>query len=114
MEAKKNRRRGKVAQKQISRLLNGLDIGILGKADVLSEYFIVEVKHRKKFIGENFLQEAEAYKEIYKKENKFEDKIPVAIVHVYKKQYKDSIVCIRLKDLLALIEGKVGKKDNLL
>lgn len=111
MEAKRNRRRGKRAQKHVARLLSGLDIGILGKADVLSEHFIVEVKHRKKFIGETFLQEAEDYKKSYEKESKFKNKIPIAIVHIYKKQYKDSIVCIRLKDLISLLEEKIGKKD---
>ncbi|MEM1672149.1 MAG: hypothetical protein QXT86_08875 [Archaeoglobaceae archaeon] len=104
-----NRKRGKRAQKEIAKLLEGLDIGILGKADILTELFIVEVKHRKTFIGESFLQEAENYQ----KEHKLFNKIPIAVIHTFRKKYEDSIVCIRLKDFLSLLKENKSNEQKI-
>lgn len=91
-----NRKRGKRAQKAIAKKLNGRDVGILGKEDVITERFVVEVKDRAKFIGDGFLQQAEKHCT--------DGKIPIAIVHIRGKRYDNSIVLIRLKDFKALLE----------
>jgi len=96
-----NRQRGKRAQKKIAERLNALNIGTLGKVDLLHEEFIVEVKDRAKFIGDNFLKQAEKYTK------DFPNKIPISIVHIRGTRYDNSIVLIRLKDFVEVINGTI-------
>jgi len=44
-----NRARGKSAERRIAALMNGRRVGILGKEDVETDKFSIEVKSRKKF-----------------------------------------------------------------
>ncbi|MEM0324940.1 MAG: hypothetical protein QXW35_03505 [Candidatus Aenigmatarchaeota archaeon] len=93
--ANKNRQRGKRAERKIAEKLGGRRVGILGKEDVITEKFIVEVKDRKEFVGEKFLMQAEKHKT--------DNKVCIAIVHIRGKRYEDSIVLIRLKDFKELV-----------
>lgn len=96
---KLNRNRGKRAERQVaSHFDNGIRVGILGKVDVLADKFIIEVKDRASFSGERFLSQVEAYRTEYK------DKIPIAVVHLRKTRYENSIVLIRLKDFKELLK----------
>lgn len=99
----KNRRRGKRAQQKISEIFEGFNVGTLGKIDVLTEKFAIEVKDKAKFVGEQFLQQAEKY---LLENPLFKEKIPLAIVHIRKKPFKKSIVLIRLEEFLKLIQDK--------
>lgn len=95
MNPVKNRRRGKRAQREIAKILKGLNIGILGNIDIITEKFAIEIKDREKVSVENFLIQAE-------KNNKY-NKTPIAIVHIRNKPYLKSLVIIRLEDFLKLI-----------
>lgn len=49
-----NRQRGKAHQKKVAEMLNGIDIGILGGEDVLTDDFSIECKSVMKFVGEKW------------------------------------------------------------
>jgi hypothetical protein len=92
--AKRNRRQGKSVEKVVAKLLNGTRLGIFGKTDVMAGPWATEVKHRKKFIGETFMRQAE--------KNCPEGKVPLVIVHELYQRFDSSLVIIRLKDFISL------------
>jgi len=92
--AKRNRRRAKRVEKRVSELFEGLRIGILGGADVLTDKFAVEVKSRKKIAVLQWWEQAVKNAEKLKKE-------PLLVVHEYgKKKY---FVVIELEQFKRLI-----------
>ena len=99
-----NRQRGKRSQKKIAEKVNGIDIGVLGKIDVLTEKFIIEVKDRAKFIGENWLEQVEKHKD----RKEFKGKKCLVIVHKRGRRYENSVVMMRLKDFLELVNGIIS------
>ena len=96
-----NRRRGKEAERAIARLLGGLRVGILGKADVLTDGLSIEVKERKKL--PTFLVKAFEQAE----RNAIEGRIPALILHQLECRHGDDLVIIRLRDFL-----KIGDKHE--
>ena len=94
--SQKNRQRGKRVERKIAELLNGRRLGVLGKHDVESEEFGIEVKSREKlpkwFV--DFWEQTLA--------NCPEDKIPLLVIHKLNQKYKDDWVVIRLEDFLNL------------
>ena len=96
MSLKRNRERGKEAEKAIAKLLGGRRVGILGKEDIDHPDYTVEVKSRKTFAGSKFLEQAE--------QHNTGDKTAIAVVHVTGKRHADDIVMIRLKDFLRMEE----------
>ena len=95
-----NRRRGKDAERAVARLLNGLRVGILGKADVLTDRFCIEVKERK--ILPSFLVKAYGQAE----KNTSDGKIPILIIHQLNQNHDEDLVTIKLKNFLRLIRGR--------
>ena len=53
-----NRARGKSAERRIAALMNGRRVGILGKEDVETDKFSIEVKSRKKFVASGWMDQA--------------------------------------------------------
>lgn len=90
MNPRINRQRGKQTEKKLAKLLSMQRVGILGKHDLQGGIYIVEVKHRQKFVGENFLKQAEGNCEF--------PKIPIAIVHIHGQEHDNDIVLIRIKN----------------
>jgi len=95
--AKRNRRRSKRVEKRVSELLEGLRIGILGGADVLTDRFAVEVKSRKRVAVLQWWEQARRNAERLKKE-------PLLVVHEYgKKKY---FVVMELEQFKKLVGGE--------
>jgi len=90
-----NRIRGKTHQKKTAKTLNGIDIGILGGMDVLTDKFSIECKSRKAFVAVSWYDQA-------KKNSK--NKIPLLVVHVTGKQYKNDLVILSIQDFKSLME----------
>lgn len=65
-------------------------MGILGKHDIESENFGIEVKDREKSALHGFMEQAVR--------NCPEGKTPMVIVHLHGGNHEDNIVCMRLKD----------------
>lgn len=112
MNPKLNRQRGKMTERSLAKKLNMERVGILGKEDLRGGIYVVEVKHRKKFVGNSFLEQAEIAC--------FSPKIPIAIVHLHGQQHENDIVLIRIRDYVKVVnvasmlpkgEGKSGN-DN--
>lgn len=93
-----NRVRGKAHQKKVAEKLQGIDIGILGGEDVLTDKFSIECKSVQRFVGEKW------YKQCVK--NNKRQKIPIVVVHIKNKSYDNDFVMIRLADFKSIVEGK--------
>lgn len=85
----KNRRRGKRVQRNLAKKLGGENLGILGGFDIRLPLFSIEVKSRKRFLGEKFMEQAER--------NCEKSKTPLVIVHKTNSKYEEDLVIIRLK-----------------
>jgi calcineurin-like phosphoesterase family protein len=96
--SQKNRQRGKRTERKIAELLNGRRLGVLGKHDVESELFGVEVKSREKlpkwFV--DFWKQTIA--------NCPKDKTPLLVIHKLNQRYDDDWVVIKMKDFLEMID----------
>jgi len=88
--ALRNKRRGKAYQTTLAELVQGMNIGTLGGEDVHHTKYSFEAKTRKKFTGENMMQQAEA--------NCPGDKTPVVVVHVVGKRHPKDLVIMRFED----------------
>lgn len=95
--ARKNRRRGRRIENKLNDLLGMVRGGLYGGADGFDSHFTVEIKSRKTFVGQKFMDQSI-------KNNK-NDKIPLYIVHITNNKYENAHVCIRLKDWLRLMEA---------
>lgn len=100
---KRNRQRGKAHQAAVAELLDGLNLGTLGKVDVLRRDYAIECKSRKKFVGTGWMKQAE------KHAKKFGN-TPIVVVHRTNTRYTSDLVILRMKDFLALLE-KTDEKD---
>ena len=96
----KNRRRGKDAERAVARLLNGLRVGILGKADVITEQFAIEVKERGKLPALIM----KAYQQAQK--NTINGKIPIVVLHQLGSRHEDDFVMMKLSDFLIFSGAK--------
>ncbi len=100
-----NRRRGKAYQKALAKRLGGLDIGVLGGADVILDHFAIEAKSVARFTGATWMQQA------IKNAARL-GKTPLVSVHVRGSKHDNDIVLIRLGDFLKLIGGKNGETHH--
>lgn len=105
--AMNNRKRGKRTEKKISEILEGLRIGILGGADILTDIFAVEVKSRKRLAFSGWWTQAQKNAQKLKKE-------PLLVVHEYNKKKYFAIIELNLfkKILLGHIFKESIFKDN--
>jgi len=94
---------GKRCEKALASRLGGRRVGLMGKDDIDCGPFSIEVKSRKKFAGEAFLEQAER--------NAQPGKTPIAIVHIFGKQHSNDIVMIRLRDWEAW-HGRTGEQRS--
>jgi len=101
-QARKNRRKGRRTENRLNDILGMVRGGLYGGEDGFDEHFSVEIKGRKTYAGQRFMDQAI-------KNNK-NDKIPIYVVHIVNTKYDNSHVCIRLKDWLKLMEAIDWKK----
>lgn len=99
-DSRKNRTRGKRAERHVAKTLNGKRVGTLGGEDVSHDLLSVEVKSRQRFVGETFMSQAKA--------NCPDGKIPAVVVHIHGKRHADDLVILRMVDFKEL-HGKVVK-----
>lgn len=92
-----NRQRGKAHQKKVAEMLSGIDIGILGGEDVLTDDFSIECKSVMKFVGEKW------YAQCVK--NNKRKKIPIVVVHIKNKSYDNDYVLININDFKKIISN---------
>jgi|GEM_PF-1584194 len=99
---KRNKAQGRSIQSKIAKRLGGKSVGTIEGQDVAfyDKPWSIEVKHRKKFVGNAFM--AQAIK------NAPKDKTPIVIVHELNQRFNNSLVMIRLKDW----ELWYGRLDN--
>jgi hypothetical protein len=97
--SKRNRQRGKAHQRTIAKKVSGLNIGILGGADVINDRFVIECKSRKSFVGQKW------YSQVAKETAKHDGKVPIVVIHVVGKRYENDFVLIKLKDFIDLTGG---------
>jgi len=90
MTTKTNRRRGKNTERAVAKALNGTRLGLLGKQDVEAGKYSVEVKSRKAFVAEGWMQQAER--------NCPQGKTPVVVVHLTNQHHKRDLVMMRFED----------------
>ena len=103
----------KQAERKIAELLGGVRVPITGRQrgdvpDIDHPWLSIEVKHRRNFPPkwiDDALNQAWAAME---KNNRF-DKIPIAVFHGKGEQYLDSIVMMKVEDLLWLIESRTDR-----
>ncbi|MDM7320241.1 MAG: hypothetical protein P3W91_000765 [Fervidobacterium sp.] len=93
MSAKLNRQRGKRAERRVAELVGGRRVGVLGGEDIMHDAFSIEVKSRKKFVAQRWMEQAE---------KNAQGKMAVVVVHIHKEKYEDAFVIVRLKDFLRL------------
>ena len=96
----KNRRRAKAIERTLAKRLGGLRIGILGKEDIITEKFAIEVKSRKKVVIWNWYQQAI---------KNAKGKIPLLIIHVTGKRHDEDLVVVSLADFERLIKREGDK-----
>ena len=85
-----NRTRGKRAERDVAKRLGGRRMGTMGSEDVDTQLFSVEVKSRKRFVGEGFMSQAKA--------NCQPGRMPLVVVHTHGKRHSDDLVMIRMCD----------------
>jgi len=95
----RNRQRGKECEKEIAKIFGGKRVGILGNEDVMHPIYSIEVKSRKKFIGNKWMKQC--------KENNKENKIPIIVIHEANKSHDNDFVLINIKDFLQKDEKEV-------
>ena len=90
----RNRQRGKDCEREIAKIVGGKRIGILGDEDVLHPRYSIEVKSRKKFVGNKWMKQCI-------KNNK-DNKIPIVVIHEANKNHLEDFVLIKLKDFMEI------------
>jgi len=88
--ARRNRARGKATEKAIAQRFGGQRMGIFGREDVRMSLFSVEVKDRRKFVGQGFMEQSVR--------NCPEGKIPLVVVHITGQRRVNDLVMVRMKD----------------
>ena len=88
----RNRERGKAVEKEIARMFNGKRVGILGSEDVSCEKYSLEVKSRKRFVGDKWMRQCI--------KNNRENKIPLVVVHQANSPHTKDLVMINIMDFL--------------
>lgn len=97
-----NRRRGKNAERAVAKHLAGKRIGILGKEDIETDKFSVEVKSRGRFVAESWMTQAE--------KNCSQEKLPIVVVHITGRRHESDYVIMKLGNFLSFL--KSGEKSD--
>lgn len=97
---RRNRLRGKQAERAVAKMLGGRRMGLFGKEDVEHPILSVEVKSRVAFVGRGWLEQA--------KRNAPAGKKPVVVIHEKHKDHKNDMV---LMDI-ALFQEMLGEIEN--
>lgn len=94
--ARKNRKRGKKNEKDLTKILEGERVGIFGGEDIkIGDKYSIEAKSRKSFVAENWMLQAE---------KNCKGKLPIVIIHITGKQHKKDLVMFRLEEWENLIK----------
>lgn len=104
-EVLRNRRRSKQVEKRVATIFASIlceakRVGILGKEDVVTDHFVVEVKQRRKFAFEPWLAQAQKHAK---------GKTPLCVCH--RTNSKTYYVIMKLEDFLKLVERGIDKGD---
>ena len=94
--SKKNRARGKRAERAVVKALGGKRTGVLGGEDITHSIFSIESKSREKIPKwfADFWEQTER--------NCEEDKIPLLVIHKLNHKHEDDWVVIKMKDFLEI------------
>ena len=94
----RNKRQGRKVQSVLAQLTGGKNVGTIENQDIsfVNKPFSIEAKHRKVFIGNTFMEQAER--------NAPEGKIPIVMVHTKGKRFNKSLVMIHLDEWLKITE----------
>jgi len=93
---RRNRNRGKAAERAIAKMLGGKRIGTMGEEDVMHPVLSIEVKSRQSFVGEGWLKQAEA--------NAPGERIAAVVVHIKGQPFDKSMVLLRITEFMELAE----------
>lgn len=85
-----NKRRGRKYEARIQKRFGGYKQGLYGGEDVATEIFSIEAKTRKKFVGQQFMDQAVS--------NCTKGKVPLVVVHVVGQRMPNDLVMMRLGD----------------
>lgn len=101
----RNRARSKQVERRVASILASIlgeakRVGVLGREDVITDNFVVEVKQRKRFAFELWLAQAQKHAK---------NKIPLCICH--RTNSKTYYVVMKLEDFLKLAEEGIDKRD---
>ena len=101
--ARKNRQRGKRNEKVLANLMGAERVGIFGGEDGRDEMFSIEMKSRKMFVGQKWMDQAVT--------NCPEGKIPLVALHVMGQRRMSDLVMVRLSDWIDL-HGKMNREEK--
>lgn len=94
-KVKQNRQRGKNAEKRVAKFFNGIRLGILGKEDVITDKFSIEVKSREKLSFEKYY-----YQSVKNNEKR---KIPLLFMIKKHQKISEGYIIIKAKDFKKLL-----------
>ncbi len=89
-QVNRNKSHGRHVQSVFAKKLGGKSVGTIEGQDISHEIWSVEVKDRKKFIGNTFMVQAV--------KNCPEDRTPLVIVHETGQRFAQSVVLMRFCD----------------
>jgi len=89
-QVKRNKAQGRKVQTKVAKMIGGKSVGTIEGQDVEHPIWSIETKHRKKFIGNTFMNQAV--------KNCPEGKTPLVIVHELNQRHKNSLVLMRFFD----------------
>ena len=93
--ANRNRKRGKRTEARVAKETKDLRIGTLGETDLVGDVFCTEIKNRKAFVGQKWIEQAEKNTvKWHKKTGK--TLIPLVRIHIHNKRYEDDFILIRV------------------
>jgi hypothetical protein len=93
-QQRRNRLRGKAAERKVAAMLGGRRMGLFGKEDVEVDHFSVEVKSRVSFVAKSWIKQAET------NNPDPEGKIPIVVVHTKNCDHSGDLVIMRIADFL--------------
>lgn len=99
--SKKNRDRGKRAERAVAELLGGKRVGIMGGEDVQHDEFSIEVKSRKSHAVFGWFKQCV--------NNNKDKKIPVLVLHEHNKRHENDLICMTIKDFKEIYENSRDK-----
>jgi len=98
----RNKAQGRKVQSVFAKKMGGKSVGTIEGQDVSHEIWSAEIKHRKKFIGGTFMDQAI--------KNCPEGKVPLVVVHTLNQRFSKSLVMMRYTDWEDWF-GKLNRKE---